>query len=139
VSFFVDTGFIYALADEDDADHARVREVFEGLNPERLREQCLTTNHVVAETITLASSRGLGHGEAVRLGELLYAESLARIHWATPDEERDAFAYFKRHQDKRYSFVDCLSFVVMEKLQIREALAVDTHFTHRFVARPGPR
>jgi predicted nucleic acid-binding protein len=34
--------------------------------------------------------------------------------------------------------VDCLSFVVMEKLGIDEALAVDSDFTHRFTARPGP-
>lgn len=34
--------------------------------------------------------------------------------------------------------VDCLSFVVMEKLGIHEALAVDSDFSHRFIARPGP-
>jgi hypothetical protein len=66
---------------------------------------------------------------------------LARIHWASPDEERAAFAYFKRHDDQTYSFVDCLSFVVMEKLGIDEALAVDSDFTHRFLlqARGSPR
>jgi hypothetical protein len=26
----------------------------------------------------------------------------------------------------------------MEKVGIREALAVDSDFTHRFIARPGP-
>jgi predicted nucleic acid-binding protein len=57
----------------------------------------------------------------------------------TAEEERPAFHYFVRHRDKDYSFVDCLSFVVMEKLGIREALAVDSDFTHRFIARPGPR
>jgi len=44
----------------------------------------------------------------------------------------------KRHQDQTYSVVDCVSFVVMEKLGIREALAVDSDFTHRFIERPGP-
>jgi len=79
VSLFVDTGFFFALADDDDADHERVREVFETLDPQRLRELSVTTNHVVAETITLATSRrGLGHAQAVRLGEVLYTESLAR-------------------------------------------------------------
>jgi predicted nucleic acid-binding protein len=34
--------------------------------------------------------------------------------------------------------VDCLSFVVMEQQGIREALAVDSDFTHRFSALPGP-
>jgi len=32
-----------------------------------------------------------------------------------------------------------LSFVVMEKLGIREALAFDSDFGHRLVIRPGPR
>ena len=34
--------------------------------------------------------------------------------------------------------MDCLSFVVMETLGIREALAFDGDFGHRFVMRPGP-
>jgi predicted nucleic acid-binding protein len=50
-----------------------------------------------------------------------------------------AFEYLKRHRDKTYSAVDCLSFVVMEKHGITEALAIDDDFTHRFTARPGPR
>jgi len=92
---------------------------------------------MIAETITL--TRKLGHQSAAKLGERLYGEKLARIHWATPDEEREAFGYFRRHGDQAYSFTDCLSFVVMEKLGIREALAVDSDFTHRFIARPGPQ
>ena len=102
----------------------------------RLADHLLTTNHVVAETITL--TRRIGHAEAATLGEQLYGEKLARIHWAVPEEEHQAFDYFKRHQDQTYSFVDCLSFIVMENLGIREALAVDSDFTHRFIVRPGP-
>ena len=73
----------------------------------------------------------------MKLGDQLYGEKLARIHWATP-EERAAFEYFKRHHDQTYSMVDCLSFIVMEKRGIRVALTVDADFTHRFIARPGP-
>ncbi|MEW6363590.1 MAG: hypothetical protein AB1714_03005 [Acidobacteriota bacterium] len=50
-----------------------------------------------------------------------------------------AFEYFRHHKDQVHSFVDCLSFVVMGRLGIREALAVDRDFTHRFIARPGPK
>lgn len=115
----------------------RVVEVFRTFKDVRLADTLLTTNHVVAETITLA--RKIGHDEAAKIGDKLYGETLARIHWATPDEERAAFEYFKRHRDQTYSFADCLSFIVMEKLDIREALTVDSDFTHRFVARPGPK
>ena len=129
---FLDTSFLYALVSERDAQHERVGEVFRSFRYAHI----VTTNHVIAETVTLA--RRLGHAEASSLGDQLYAEKLAEIHWATPNEERAAFEYFKRYQDKHYSFVDCLSFVVMEKLGIREALAVDSDFTHRFMVHPGP-
>jgi uncharacterized protein len=133
---FLDTSFLFALVSTKDKHHDRVVEVFNAFRGGRLSERLITTNHVVAETITL--TRKLGHEKAERLGDQLYREKLARIHWATPDEERAAFDYFKRHQDQAYSFTDCLSFVVMEKLGIHEALAVDSDFAHRFIARPGP-
>ena len=134
---FLDTGFLFALVSKRDAHHSRVVEVFRTFKDLRLVDHLLTTNHVIAETITL--TRKIGHEDAAQLGDQLYGEKLARIHWASPDEERAAFDYFKRHQDQTYSAVDCLSFVVMEKLGIREALAVDSDFTHRFIARPGPQ
>lgn len=127
---FLDTGFLFALVSKKDAHHTRVVEVFQTFRNLRLADHLVTTNHVIAETITLTLR--VGHTEAAQIGEQLYAEKLARIHWASPEEERAAFAYFKRHQDQTYSFVDCLSFVVMESLGINEALAVDSDFTHRF-------
>jgi predicted nucleic acid-binding protein len=134
---FLDTGFVFALISTKDEHHERVLEVFRKLKTNSPANRLLTTNHVVAETITLV--RRIGHAEAIRIGDRLYSERLARIYWATPDDEREAFIWFKRYQDQTYSFVDCLSFVVMEKLAIHEALALDSDFTHRFVARPGPK
>jgi predicted nucleic acid-binding protein len=71
-------------------------------------------------------------------GGMLYAEKLARLHRTSAEEEAAAFAYLKSYEDKEYSAVDCVSFVVMEKLGIREALTFDGDFGHRFVMRPGP-
>jgi predicted nucleic acid-binding protein len=136
---FADTSFFYPLFSKDDVDHERAREVFEAYRGRRLADLLLTTNYVVSETITLIrTTPPRSHAAAVKVGERLFAEKLARIHRASAEEERAAFEYLKRHQDKDYSFVDCLSFVVMEKLGIREALAVDEDFTHRFIAHPGP-
>jgi uncharacterized protein len=141
---FLDTGFLFALFVNGDAHHAPVRDVFEEYRGRKLDDLLLTTNHVVAETITLLRKKAhpepqARHDIAVRVGRQLLSGHLARVHRATEGEERDALAYLARYQDQQYSFVDCLSFVVMEKLGIREALAVDSDFTHRFSARPGPR
>lgn len=111
---FVDTGFWVALASEKDPAHGRVAEVFRSFKERIGIEPLLTTNHVVFESLTLARS-AIGHSAGAALGERLYAESLARIHWATPEDEKAAFAYYCRYRDKDYSAVDCLSFVIMER------------------------
>jgi len=117
---FVDTSFFFPLLSAHDRDHERVRAVFESLRGRRLPDLLLTTNHVVGETITLARARG-DHALAVHVGEYLYSEKIARIHWTTSEQERAAFAYFTKHHDKHYSFIDCLSFLVMDAFEITEA------------------
>jgi uncharacterized protein len=135
---FVDTSFWVALASEKDPDHERVRAVWRAFEARPLPVHLLTTNHVIFESVTLARRR-IHHAAGQGIGERLYGETLATIHWATPAEERGAFAYYRQHADKRYSAVDCLSFVVMEKRGIQLAWTLDADFTHRFTARPGPR
>lgn len=135
---FVDTGFLVALFNKRDRDHPRVLEVFRTFESSNLPELLLTTDHVVFETITFLVKKA-SHERAIFVGERLYSGKLARIHQASFEEQMAAFEYLKRHRDKTYSAVDCLSFVVMEKHGITEALAIDDDFTHRFTARPGPR
>lgn len=141
---FLDTGFIFALVCKHDANHLRVRAVMDEYRGRGLSQLVLTTNHVVEETITLVRSSvhrdaGVAHDVAVALGRQLFAGVFGRIHQASSDDERAAFEYLARYRDKRYSLTDCLSFVTMERLGIREALAVDSDFTHSFIARPGPK
>jgi predicted nucleic acid-binding protein len=92
---------------------------------------------VVLETITVARYEA-SHALAVMTAEALYSQQLARIYRTTADDEAEAVKYLRRFDDKEYSAVDCLSFVVMLKLGINEALAFDDDFAHRFNVRPGP-
>jgi predicted nucleic acid-binding protein len=135
---FVDTSFWVALASEKDPDHERVREVWRAFQSRPWHQHLLTTNHVIFESVTLAGAR-IDHAAGRGIGTRLYGETLASIHWATPTDERDAFSYYQRHDDKRYSAVDCLSFVVMQKRGIELAWTLDEDFRHRFTAVPGPR
>ncbi len=43
-------------------------------------------------------------------------------------DERRARGEIFRYEDKSFSLVDCLSFAVMERLQIPYAFAFDRHF-----------
>lgn len=139
---FVDTSFLFALFDRDDAQHERARAALDALRGGHLAELLLTTNHVLAETITLVKSRGhrdprLRHDLAVRVGEQLLAGTFGRLHQVTAVQERHAFDFFRQHGDQRYSFVDCVSFVVMLELGLTEVLTFDDDFAHRFIVRPG--
>ena len=138
---FVDTGFFFALfATEELERHAAATELLGTLEGHRLPELLITTDHIVSETITLiqATVKRNAHTRAAFVGEKLYSERLARIYRTSFEEQLEAFAYLKLHEDKGYSAVDCLSFVVMLKLGIQEAWSFDGHFSHRFVTRPGP-
>jgi len=53
---FLDTGFLFALVYADDVHHARVREVLERYRDRPLADFVVTTNHVIAETVTTALS-----------------------------------------------------------------------------------
>ena len=138
---FVDTGFFFALFAIDELDrHRQARTLLDTLAGQRLSDTLVTTDHVVFETLTLIQTtvKRNAHTRAVMVGEQLYTERLARIYRTNFEEQVDAFAYLRQHKDKGYSAVDCLSFVVMLKLGIQEAWTFDDHFSHRFVARPGP-
>lgn len=75
---FVDTGFLFALISSKDEHHRRVVDVFQTFRNLKLRDHFVTTNHVIAATITL--TRKIGHEKAARLGDQLYGEKIASIH-----------------------------------------------------------
>ncbi len=139
---FLDTGFIFALVAERDEHHQRAARAFDAFADRQLSDLILTTNYVVAEAITLVRLRGhrnLGqsHDLAVAVGRRLRAGVFGRVYRATESDENAAFDYLARHRDQRYSFVDCLSFVVMERHGMHEALTFDDDFSHRFVMVPS--
>jgi predicted nucleic acid-binding protein len=94
-------------------NHGRAVQAIDALGQVILADTLLTTNNVILETITVARYEG-NHRAAVRAGELLYGGTMARLYRTTEEDEAEAFAYLRRHLDKEYSAVDCLSFVVME-------------------------
>ena len=119
---FVDTGAWYALLDETDSYHARAVKLFQSL-----AHPLVTTNYIVDETITLAKNR-LGYKVAVKIGQMLWDEDVAALIRITSSDENNAWKIFTKYRDKGFSFTDCTSFAVMERLGIIEAMAFDEHF-----------
>jgi len=50
------------------------------------------------------------------------------VVWIDARHFADAIGDFERHQDKRWSFTDCTSFVAMRDLGITRAFAFDRNF-----------
>ena len=119
---FVDTGAWFAAVVPWDANHAAAATWFE-----RNERPLITTDYVVDETLTLLRSRGEGQ-RAITLGERFFGGQLATVHLLSSDQIAAAWQIFRRFHDKPWSFTDCTSKVVMERLGITTAFAFDRHF-----------
>jgi len=129
---FVDTGAWYALADSDDADHMAAA-AFLAANTLPL----VTTNFVFSETVTLLRYR-IGYSAARSFGQKLKESKLVRVVAVTPADEERAWEIFTKYRDQDFSFVDCTSFAVMERMKLATAFAFDRHFSvMRFTVVPG--
>ena len=96
----------------------------------------VTTDYVLAESLTLLRARGL-HEAAIELGERILSQRLARLVWVTPDDVQKAWVFFQ-YRDKAWSFVDCVSFAVAQRLKIKDAFAFDDHFRQLGTLRVHP-
>lgn len=123
---FVDSGGFFALLAAEDRFHYHARSVFSRANAERWR--LVTTNAVVVETysLLLVRSRG-GRRSALAFLDMMGDDTYHVERVRKRDEER-AIVLLRAHEDKSYSLCDALSFVVMERLRIRDAVAFDRHF-----------
>jgi len=119
---FVDTGAWFAVAVVNDKNHPAARQWI-AQNAEVL----ITSDDVVSETLTLLRARGES-AMAVRVGEDFFAGEIARIAVVTEEDFRNAWDVFRDFKDKGWSFTDCTSKVLMERLGIKTAFAFDQHF-----------
>jgi predicted nucleic acid-binding protein len=129
---FVDTGAWYALVDRDDAEHTAAA-AFLAANTLPL----ITTNFVFAETITLVRYR-IGHEAARIFGQKLNESSFVRVVTVTAADEERAWEIFCKYRDQDFSFVDCASFAVMERMKLSTAFGFDRHFSvMKYAVVPG--
>lgn len=125
-SVFVDTGAFFAQIVADDTHHERATALFHQADAEQW--ELVTTNAVVYETYGLLLVRSRpARDNALAFLDLVTGDRYRIERVATGDEEA-AVALIRKHEDKRYSLVDALSFAVMERLRIEEVIAFDRHF-----------
>ena len=122
---FVDTSAFAALYDRKDTHHCEAKQIWATL---RCQNATLYTSHdIVAETIILVRRR-IGFHQAVVCGNDIWESTVLEILRSDSRQDREAWELFQKYQDKELSFVDCLSFVFMRGLRIRQAFSFDNHF-----------
>lgn len=119
---FFDTSAIYAYINLKDPDHKKVKTVIDSF-----KGSLVITNYVFDEIVTLVTAR-LGHKIAVHVGNILRNSPQIEQVWISQNDEKDAWRLFTERDDKGYSLTDCTSFVIMRRLKIGKALALDEHF-----------
>lgn len=110
------------MAVPTDQDHGKISEC-----PSKLSEPLFTTDYVVDETLTLLRARGYDQ-RAVALGTAFFDGSLAIVRYLDESDIHDGWETFLCYQDKKWSFTDCVSKVIIEKLKITRAISWTTIF-----------
>lgn len=88
----------------------------------------MTTNAVVFETHALLLHRSRpGREVALSFLEMVRADAYDIVR-VSPGDEQQAIKLIRAYEDKLYSFCDALSFVVMERRGMAEAIAFDQDF-----------
>jgi uncharacterized protein len=127
---FVDTGGFVALLVPEDQMHPQASTLFESASRERWA--LVTTNAVVVETYSVLLARAKdGRSAAISFLDAAVEDQSQgglTIERVQADDEVNAMALLRAHSDKTYSLCDALSFIVMERLGITEAIAFDRHF-----------
>jgi len=122
---FIDTSGFYALLVRGDDRHGQAAAFMRGAAAKRRR--FVTTDYVLDETVTLLQARGKAT-VAPRLFESVFASRACRVVWMDPERFEQTKALFLQRLGQQWSFTDCLSFVVMRTLHLREALTKEAHF-----------
>ena len=132
---FADAYYYLALLNRDDDGHDRAVSL-----SHQLRGPTVTTTWVLTEVADAMAAVG------ARLRCAAFIEDLQRnplvvIQPPTQELFDEGLGLYKRRADKEWSLTDCISFVVMRRRGLEEALTADRHFEQagfKALLRQGP-
>ena len=122
---FLDTAYAIALSSESDKHHKRAMDLAEQL--EKTGTRLVTTRAVQLEIGNALSKRRYRHA-AIRLLDSLEADPMVKIIPLSEKLYAQALQLYRERQDKEWGLVDCISFIIMTKRNLTEALTADEHF-----------
>lgn len=118
---FLDTGAIYSFINKNDPDHKAVVRAYSKV------DFFLTHSAVMMETFSLIAKRIRKPVAIEVVAALAQSPKIELVH-VDPALASQAWERCKKYSDKEWDWIDCVSFELMERRGIRNALALDRHF-----------
>jgi uncharacterized protein len=122
-SIFLDASFWIVYREEKAGNHTVARRIMSELF--RRQSRFVTTLPVVCE-IHAYFAREEARRE--RILKDFFSNPIVAIENILPEDQASALELLQAHGDKTYSLCDALSFIVMQRLNVRRVLAFDVHF-----------
>lgn len=88
----------------------------------------LTQGLVLAEFVALANARGMPRAACLGFVEGLFDSPDIEMLWVDELLYREALMLLQSRLDKTYSLCDAVSFVLMKRRGLKDALTTDRHF-----------
>lgn len=120
--YFIDTSFVIALINQKDEYHHQAVELSDSL----AGSQYITTDLILYEIANYLAKDF--KPEAINTINIFLNSKDIQIIWNSEDLFKQAFEKYTTFADKKWGLVDCLSFIIMEKLEIQNVLTIDHHF-----------
>lgn len=126
MAIFIDTGAFLARYIVKDQHHKDALLRWKKL--QSAKNKCFTSNFVLDEMITLLG-RWVNEDFALEKAYLIYSSDAFTILRPEEADEMLALEYYKKFQDKKIGFTDCVSFALMKKHKISNVFSFDRHFS----------
>jgi len=134
MTVFIDTGAWVAIADRNDQYTNEAIRLYKDLILRK--EELITSELVLVETFNLLSQT-IGSKATISFGNKLKSIPFLKIVSVTLSDWEKAWKIIEKYSDKDFSFTDCTSFALMERLKIKTAFSFDVHFTqYGFIRMP---
>jgi len=131
---FLDTSFLVAFYNRRDKDHLKARRFISEVKEGSI---FIISDYIFDETLTVLLVRG-GKPLSIEAGRKILEDE--RIYLLQIDEEvfQKAWLVYRSYQDKKWSFTDCTSYVLMKNLSVNIGASFDGHFNQfGFITVPG--
>ena len=119
---FLDTSGLHVIFHSKEREHEAAVTLFGAAGRKS------THSYVLTELIALAIARGLSRVAVLAFVRSLLGHPEVQVVWVDQRLHLEAMELLERRPDKSWSLCDAVSFVLMERLGIREALTTDHHF-----------